>query len=216
MRAAGFSAAAAVVLAAGASSRFGSQKLLADLDGEPMLNRTIRALLDGGVGLVVVVLPSAETPEKPRASPAPATAAIDVPLFADPRVRIATNHDRSRGMFSSIQAGCAAAGDADPLLILPGDMPFVRAQTVTAVAAGAGRTGRIVSPRFGGKRGHPIALPRSLRNEILKSSVETSLHDLLERHESERVYVDVDDPGVLRDVDVPEDLTGAPGRAHRS
>jgi molybdenum cofactor cytidylyltransferase len=116
------------------------------------------------------------------------------------------NPDPARGMFSSVQAGCVAAEGADPLLILPGDMPFVRPDTVAAVLAAYARSGRIVSPRFAGKRGHPIALPPALRNEILTADPGTSLEVLLKTHESTRVSVDVDDDGLLRDVDRPADL----------
>jgi molybdenum cofactor cytidylyltransferase len=185
--------AGAIVLAAGESRRFGSPKLIVDVGGEPMLNRAIRCLLDGGVCDVVVVV----------------SAPIDlgrVPLLGDRRVRSVTNPDAARGMFSSIQAGCAAAEGSGPLLILPGDMPFVRSGTVAAVLAAYAASRQIVSPRFAGKRGHPIALPPALRSEILRADPGTSLNVLLTPHENQRVYVDVDDGGILRDVDRPADL----------
>jgi molybdenum cofactor cytidylyltransferase len=125
-------------------------------------------------------------------------------LLADPRVRVVTNPDPARGMLSSIQAGVAAA-DGDPILILPGDMPFVSAATVAAVIAACLRTGRIVSPRHDGRRGHPLALPGGCRGDILSAGLDQTLSDVLGGRD--RFVLDVADPGILRDVDVPGDLS---------
>jgi molybdenum cofactor cytidylyltransferase len=150
-------------------------------------------LLEGAVGRVIVVAPPGEH-------------FTSVPLVRDERVRLVENPDPSRGMFSSIQAGLAAAPEGDPILLLPGDMPFVAAATVAAVLAQPIRPGRVVMPRFDGTRGHPLALPRSLGSEILKADARSSLSELLTALGIEREYVDVADPGVVRDVDVRGDL----------
>jgi len=188
----------ALVLAAGESSRFGSPKLIADVGGEPMLNRTIRCLLDGGVPDVVVVASAS--------GPGPLLTAAAVPLLGDARVRLVTNRDPSRGMFSSIQAGCAAAAGGDPLLVLPGDMPFVRSRTVAAVLAKYAEAGHVVSPRHEGRRGHPIALTPAMQTQILNADAGMTLNVLLKSCNPPRAYADVDDPGIVRDVDRREDL----------
>src|SRR6185503_15348510 len=142
--------AVAVVTAAGSAERFGGKKLLALIDGEPLLDHTIRSLLDGGVAEVIVVVGTDARSELER----------DVNAMNDPRVRPVENPDPSRGMFSSIQAGVeTASGDA--LVILPGDMPYVKPETVRAVIAKyRERPERpaIVSPRYRGKRGHPVVM----------------------------------------------------------
>src|SRR5207245_10668999 len=120
-------------------------------------------------------------------------------------VRRVANPDPSRGMFSSIQEGVAQA-QGDVILILPGDMPFVTPATVRAVLDTYARKPAIVSPRYRGKRGHPVALPVSLREEIRASDPRATLHDVIHAHEDMRTDVDVDDPGVVRDVDRQEDL----------
>ncbi len=189
----------AVVTAAGSAERFGGRKLLAPVDGEPLLDRTIRSLLDGGVSEVIVVVGSDGRAELER----------DVNAMNDARVRPVENPDPTRGMFSSIQAGVATAS-GDALLVMPGDMPFVRAATVRAVIdAYRGRPG-IVSPRYRGKRGHPVALPLWLRDEIRDTPATANLHEVIKRHTDLRVDLDVDDPGVVRDVDVPADLVDGP------
>jgi CTP:molybdopterin cytidylyltransferase MocA len=181
----------AIVPAAGKAERFGGGKLTADVGGEPLLNRTLRALLDGGVGHIIVVLaPNASLPT--------------VTLLNDERVVRVVNPDPSRGMFSSIQIGLMSA-EGDPILVLPADMPFVQAATVRAVAAEARRTDGIVSPSHQGRHGHPVAFPLRLKNAVLQADPASTLNDALKRA-GQSVDVNVDDRGVRRDVDRPGDL----------
>ena len=182
----------AIVPAAGKAERFGGGKLVADIAGEPLLNRTLRSLLDGGVEHVVVVLP-------------PGAAMPTVELLNDERVLRVVNPDPSRGMFSSIQIGLASA-DGDPILVLPGDMPFVQPATVRKVLSEATRTGRVVSPRYQGRRGHPVAFPQRLRDGILKADAASTLNDAL-KEAGASLEVDVEDQGIRRDVDLPRDVT---------
>jgi molybdenum cofactor cytidylyltransferase len=187
--------AVAIVTAAGSAERFGGKKLLTPIDGEPLLDHTIDALLDGGVSEVIVVVGKDARAELER----------DVNAMLDPRVRAVENPDPSRGMFSSIQEGVAEA-QGDAILVMPGDMPFVSPETVRAVIAAYERKPAIVSPRYRGKRGHPVALPAFLRDEIRAAKPSATLHDVIHAHMDIRVDVDVDDPGINRDVDKPEDL----------
>jgi molybdenum cofactor cytidylyltransferase len=185
--------AAAVVPAAGRGERFGTPlKQLADVEGVPMLERTIRSLLDAGVNRVIVVTAAGAQMDR-------------VAVFGDRRVTRAINPAPERGMFSSIQAGIAAA-EGDPILVLPGDMPFVARDTVAALVAAA-PLASVTMPRYRGKRGHPVALPARLREAILAASATTNLSHLIDAAGEERLYIDVDDPGILRDVDTPQDLS---------
>ena len=192
--------AVAVVTAAGSAERFGGKKLLAPIDGEPLLDHTIRSLLDGGVAEVIVVVGTDARRELER----------DVNAMNDPRVRPVENPDPSRGMFSSIQAGVATA-NGDSLVILPGDMPYVKPETVRAVIAKYRERPAIVSPRYRGKRGHPVVMPLTLRDEIAAMSATATLHDVIHHHQDERVDLDVEDAGVGRDVDTRADLERSTG-----
>jgi molybdenum cofactor cytidylyltransferase len=187
--------AVAVVTAAGSAERFGGKKLLAPVDGEPLLDHTIRSLLEGGVTEVIVVVGTDARGELER----------DVNAMNDSRVRPVENPDPSRGMFSSIQVGVATA-NGDALVVLPGDMPYVRPETVRAVIAKYRERPAIVSPRYKGKRGHPVVMPLSLRDEIATTAPTANLHEVIKHHQDERVDLDVDDAGVVRDVDTPADL----------
>jgi molybdenum cofactor cytidylyltransferase len=182
----------AVVPAAGASTRFGTMKLLADVGGVPLLARTLASLLDAGLARVIVVARNEDT-------------FADVRLRDDPRVTVVRNPDPARGMFSSIQAGLAVA-HADMVLVLPADMPFVAAGTVAAVVARALATGSVVIPVHQGRRGHPIAIPRALCDELLSREPTTTLKDALAASGAAPVLLDVPDAGILRDVDVRADL----------
>ena len=187
----------AIVPAAGKGERFGGPKLLADVAGVPMLERTLRSLLEGGVDQVIVTFDGGATIGETinlRAA---------VHSFRDKRVKMVLNRAPERGMFSSIQI---AARDAtgDPILVLPGDMPFVRSDTVAAVIAAYQESPSIILPTHNGKHGHPIALPGSVRDQIVNADIAETLTSLIKRHETRELPVS--DAGVLRDVDLASDL----------
>lgn len=183
----------AVVPAAGAARRFGSAKLLADVSGEPLLQHTLRALLDGGVSRVVLVA-------------APAHGLSAVPLSSDPRVSVVLNRDPDRGMFSSIQTGLAAVDCRHAVLVVPADMPFVRAGTVALVMAAQARGGDAVVAAYGGKRGHPLIIPANAWPRLLTYPVGSTLKAALADARVVLAEVAVDDPGVVKDVDETRDL----------
>jgi len=186
----------AIVPAAGKGERFGGAKLLALIDGKTVLDCTLASLLDGGIDRIVVVI----EPSAPLAL---------VRRLEDPRVRTVINDDPSRGMFSSIQTGLGIAG-GDPVLIIPGDMPFVRPSTVAAVLEACRRERAIVVPTYDGNRGHPIAFPSDVRKAVLNAPVSSTLKEALASTGAARIELPVDDEGVLRDVDVPGDLSLGP------
>src|SRR5215471_8810222 len=108
--------AVAIVPAAGKGERFGGAKLIARLGPDTLLDRTLRSLFDASIATVIVVT-------------APGADLGAVAALSDPRVRRIQNPDPARGMFSSIQCALESA-NGDPLIVLPGDMPFVRSATV--------------------------------------------------------------------------------------
>jgi molybdenum cofactor cytidylyltransferase len=186
---------AAVVPAAGRSERFGRMKLVEGIRGEPLLNHTVRALLDSGVAPVVVVV-------------SPAARLEAVPLLAHADVRVVVNPDPSRGMFSSIQSGLADVGDL-PALVLPADMPFVHRSTVAEVAAALVAGDGVVVAAHEGRRGHPVGLPARLTGALVKMDPTTSLKAALLTLGEDMRLLEVGDEGVVRDVDRPEDLDPA-------
>jgi molybdenum cofactor cytidylyltransferase len=188
------SAVAAVVPAAGASRRFGSVKLLAAIEGEPLLQRTLRALVDAGVSRVVVVT-------------APDARLDAITLFGDVRVTRVTNASPERGMFSSIQTGMTSVAQGAAVVVLPADMPFVRPATIAALVDEHRRNpDEVLVASYAGRRGHPIVLPAAVVPRLAALPASMSLKGALEQQGIAPTPVEIDDSGVLRDVDVPADL----------
>ena len=186
----------AIVPAAGQGSRFGGPKLLAPVGDMPMLERTLRSLLEAGVDRVIVVV-------------APGAAWPGVVSIDNPRVHLVVNPDPARGMFSSIQAAADQAvrtGEWMTVLILPADMPFVPPETIARVLQQSRSTGGVVCPVFKGKRGHPVAVPAALMGLIRAAPADATLADVLDAAPGGRAELEVTDAGVLRDVDIPADL----------
>lgn len=184
-----------IVPAAGHGSRFGGAKLIAPVDGRPMLERTVRGLLDAGLESVILVLA-----DRSEATP------VTVPVLTDPRVACVVNSNPDRGMFSTVQIGLAASAAADVVIVLPGDMPFVLASTTQAVAAAVIRLDEVAVASYQGRRGHPVGIPARLRDRLVASESGSNLSDVLKALAPGQAEVQVDDAGVLRDVDRVADL----------
>jgi molybdenum cofactor cytidylyltransferase len=185
--------ATAIVPAAGKGERFGGAKLLAAIDGQTVLDRTLKCLFDAFIERVILVVP-------------PGTDYSSARWANDPRLRIVVNPDPSRGMFSSIQEGLRDAA-GDPLVVLPADMPFVSTSTVNAVINAAVLKKTLAIPVHQGRRGHPIAFPARYREAVVNTPPASTLKDALDATGAERYEIEVADPGILHDVDRPEDLT---------
>jgi molybdenum cofactor cytidylyltransferase len=185
---------AAIVLAAGRASRMGSNKLVAELDGEPIVRRTVRAVLASRARPVVVV--TGHEADAVRS----ALAGLDVIFVHNP--------DFADGMSTSLRAGVAGAGAVDGALICLGDMPRLEAAHFEAVidAYRAGSPEDIVVPTFDRKRGNPVLWPRAYFAEIAALSGDVGARALLDRHAENVRLVAIDDSAILVDVDTPAAL----------
>lgn len=189
----------AVIPAAGRAERFGGQKALADVDGKPMLGRVIEVLRKAEINQIVVVLGEDEDAIRQRVAELKGCT-------------IVRNPKPERGMFSSLQLGFDATPATDQFIVVIGDMPFVRPATITALLAEHGKVRGVVSPRYQGKRGHPLVVDPGVRLDVLTSPAEgITFHEVLKRHADRRHDLDVDDPGVLHDVDTAADLEARAG-----
>jgi molybdenum cofactor cytidylyltransferase len=127
---------------------------------------------------------------------------------------VVTCESADLGMGHSLAAAAAAAVQRfapAAVAILPADMPWLAPGTAAALVAAwraAARAGRgasaIVAPRCGGRRGHPVIVGAAHFGALLALRGDRGARDILEAHPVD--WVDVDDPGILRDVDTPEDL----------
>lgn len=192
----------ALVLAAGRSRRMGVQKLLLPLAGQPMIARVVDQVLRSPVDEVLVVT-------------GPDTAAIAQALTGR-RVRFVANADTQAEMLSSVRCGLAALRQScDGVLVVLGDQPGVTAETIVRlVDAFRGGRGKIVVPSHGGRRGHPLLLSTSYCDEIRTRYDDVGLRGLLGAHAGDVFTVEVATPGILLDIDEPQDYRRAAAEFH--
>ena len=192
--------AAGVVLAAGASARMGTEKLLLELGGEPLLRRAVRVALEGGLAPVVVVL--APGAERARA----ALAGLPCSLTVNP--------DRSRGQGSSLAAGLAALPAGAPaVVVLLGDMPRVTGAMVAAVVARWREGGApLVLSDYGGTTAPPTLYAAPLLAELRAAAGEQPGKQVAARHRTRAARVEWL-AAALADVDSPADLAAARAEA---
>jgi CTP:molybdopterin cytidylyltransferase MocA len=186
---------AAVVLAAGAGSRFGGGKLLATLEGRPVLQHVLDRLRGAGLDDVVVVL-GADADEVERS----------IDLGAARPVR---NPDPSRGLSSSLQVGVGAlAEDVDAVMIVLGDQPRLPARAVRALLdAGVTDERPIVVPLYGGDTGrNPVLLGRAALPLVAETMGDRGLGPLIDAHPELVREVPIRVEGGNPDVDTRADL----------
>lgn len=179
-----------ILLAAGASRRYGAPKLLeARWQDEPIAQVAARTLLQVIPGSLAVV---AE-----RQSPL-------AELLSRCGARIVVNPDPARGMGSSIAAAVAASMDACGWVIALADMPWLQAASIATVSRALAAGAPMVATRYRGRRGHPVGFAACFREPLLRLQGHAGAHVLLTQ--GSVTELEVDDPGVLLDVDVPADL----------
>lgn len=187
--------AAVIVLAAGRGSRFlgTDHKLAQRLGSATVLATTLRHAVASHLPVVVVTTEAFS--DVARRS----VAARDVIVL--PEVGSA-GHDEL-GMGHSIAVGVAARSDAAGWLILPGDMPMVRSATLREVARGLDQHA-VVYAQHKGMRGHPVGFSAELYSELVALRGDEGARRLVARYPA--LGLEVDDPGVLIDVDTENDL----------
>jgi molybdenum cofactor cytidylyltransferase len=119
------------------------------------------------------------------------------------------NQDYGRGQLSSLQCGLAAVpAAADGVLFTPVDRPLVEPSTISLILQRFQERlppEVLVVPRAGLLHGHPVCVARELIPEFLALPLEAQARDVIHRHARETAYVDVEDNGILVDVNDPED-----------
>ncbi len=185
---------AALVLAAGLSSRMGRLKPLLRLDDGTVIQRVISLFTDQGVDVIVVTGCGREKVE-----------AAVAPL----RATTVFNADFEQGMFTSIQAGIKALRpEHASFFVMPVDIPLVRPATIARLLSVASdNPRRVLVPTIGDRHGHPPLLPVSLVPAVLDWKGEGGLKAVLAQHPELTLDVPVADSNVLLDVDSPEDYT---------
>ncbi len=181
-----------ILLAAGASSRFGRPKLLEPLpDGRPLTEPAARTLL--------AVLPESIAVVRPEDR-----ALAD--LFHALGLSAVINPRASTGMGSSLAVGVQACPDAAGWVIALADMPCIRPCTVRRVTDALAAGAALAAPRYGGLQGHPVGFSPRFYEVLAALTGDTGARSILDHHVQELVLLDVQDPGVHLDVDRPSDI----------
>jgi molybdenum cofactor cytidylyltransferase len=186
---------AAIILAAGASARMGRPKALLPFAGESFLDRLIGVYASHCDPVLVVLGHGAES--------------ISAGLERSAQAAFVLNPRPERGQLSSLQCALRLVpAQSGLILFTPVDAPAVQPGTIAAlIAAWRGDPGApLVAPRHTGRHGHPLGLSRALLAEFLALAPPATAREVVRRHRDATLYVDVADPGVLWDVDTPEDL----------
>jgi len=190
---------AAIILAAGDSTRMGRPKaLLADPDGRPFVARLVRTFAVSGCPTVVVVT------GRDHAAVAEALAADRLPV----NPVVVNNPSPSRGQLSSLWIGLDAVSppETEAALVTLVDVPMVSPATVRQVIdAWSQSRAPIVRPAMGDRHGHPVLFDRTVFDELRRAPLADGAKAVVRAHAGRVVNVPVDDEGCLVDVDTPDE-----------
>jgi molybdenum cofactor cytidylyltransferase len=189
-----------LLLAAGASLRFGSNKLLASMpDGTPVLLQSAQTLLEACGTLLAVLRPEDDTAAR---------------LLSDlPGLEITVCPEAHLGMGRSLAWGVTHSPDADGWLVALADMPYVRRESICAVLDTLRNGASIAAPVFGDRRGHPVGFSRIWRDDLTALAGDRGGQSILLTNPEAITLVRCEDPGVLRDIDRPDDADPLPNES---
>lgn len=180
-----------ILLAAGHSRRFGSHKLLHPLpDGTPMAVASARAL-QAALPRVLVVVQASHV-------------ALQTLMQAEGLPCLVVDND---GLGDSLAAAIRATADAPGWVVALADMPFLQPDTLRDVHHAVQDGAPLAAASWQGQRGHPVGFGAALYAELVALSGDEGARKVLQRHRLALRLIDCPDPGVLRDVDVPGDLS---------
>lgn len=188
---------AALIPAAGYSSRIGFFKPLLPVGSSLVIERSIDTFRQAGIEDIHVVIGY-------RAN-------LLIPVLTSLGVKTIMNPDYDQGMYTSVQAGVRSLeSEVEAFFLLPADYAFVSAETVRSMLrAYQGSSFEVIYPVYRENRGHPPLISAKLRDRILACEPEGGLKELLEREAHNSAEIQVDDEGILIDLDSEEDYQRA-------
>lgn len=185
-----------LLLAGGRGRRFGADKLMHPLPGgEPIAVASLRRLAQSGVDRCAVLVP----PRRP----------VLTRVLEASGAMVCVCDEAPQGMGRTLACGIRATHGAAGWVVALADMPFVKTATITRVVQSLRAGGAIVVPRYRGRRGHPVGFAARFESELAALEGDIGARDLLQAHGNHIQWLDIDDAGVLQDVDTPEDLAAA-------
>ncbi len=184
-----------VILAAGESTRMGSPKALLEIGGKTFLRRIIDLHL--GFSLPVTVVLGVHRPE------------IEARVDLD-EVKVISNPDPKRGQLSSLQTALSQMARPSAILVHPVDHPLVQAATIGEMLTLWEKwPDSIVIPACAGRRGHPVIFGAPFFEELLHAPLSEGARWVVQRNSAEVRLHTVEDRGVLKNIDTPEQYRDA-------
>ena len=183
-----------ILLAAGQSKRMsGENKLIKSVKGIPLIKCALNNILKSHVNEIVIVLGyENETIEK----------LID----KTSRIKFVFNSNFETGMASSIKKGIEnLSGKTDAFFISLGDMPSINYDTYNQLIK-CNKNKKAIVPMFKGQQGNPVLFPKSFEEKLLSIQGDSGAKKILEINKKEVLYLEINDPGIIRDLDVPNDF----------
>jgi molybdenum cofactor cytidylyltransferase len=182
-----------LLLAAGSATRFGSDKLAHVLPhGVPIAAQAARHLKSEVSALFAVVKPGA---------------ADLVSMLTKEGCEVVVCENAADGMGVSLACAVRAAGQADGYLVALADMPFIRRSSIAAVRDSLAAGAPLVAPYFRARRGHPVGISGRYFSRLLELQGDEGARQLLKENADQVIKIPIGDPGVIRDIDTPGDLT---------
>jgi molybdenum cofactor cytidylyltransferase len=188
-----------LILAAGSSRRMGNQKLLLPFGQSTIIETVVDNVLNSSLEHVMVVLGANHKEIRD--------------LLGTRPLHFCHNREHEKGMLSSVKCGIRSLpGDAVTALIYLGDQPGIPPSvTNSVIEAYSGELFGIVIPVHMHRRGHPLLVDMKYRKEIEGLNLEEGLRSLRHHFPEDVLEVDVDEPGILVDIDTPSDYKKAKG-----
>ena len=188
-----------ILLAAGRSARFGGDKLVVPLQrsrddieaGTPVGVAACRHLVEAVPQTIAVV--------RPR------DVALST-LLRHAGVRIVECSRADEGMGASLACGVQSSSDADGWLVALADMPWIKPATIKMLASALLEGADIVAPSHNGERGHPVGFARRHYAALSALTGDEGARAIVTAQRANLSLIDVDDDGILRDVDTPGDI----------
>ena len=182
-----------LLLAAGSAKRFGSDKLRHALPhGVAMAVQAARHLRSEIQTVFAVVSPHTD-PDLSN-------------LLKKEGCSVVICDNAAQGMGASLACAARAAGERAGYLVALGDMPFIRPSSIAAVRDALGAGAALAAPYWRSRRGHPVGISRRFFADLLSLKGDEGARELLAANEKMLVKIPLGDPGVVRDIDTPQDL----------
>lgn len=179
-----------VLLAAGHSRRFGSNKLLVEIDKLALVLRAAISLSPCSRLLAVVRRDDLALQK----------------LLKEASIELVFNDRTNSDMGASIACGVSASKNSKGWCVLPADMPFVLPSTTQEIVTSLQQNATLAAPFYNGRRGHPVGFSHDLVSELMALDKEPGARGIVEKNIQRLTMINTNDAAILVDIDTPDDL----------